>query len=69
MKASDVIRIGPQPQARGFDAAGEAVASLLLELPRELHDQDRVLCRKADQHHEADLGQDIVVLPAQAARR
>jgi len=30
-------------------------------LARELHDQNRVLRRKPDQHDEADLGENVVV--------
>ena len=33
----------------------------MLELARELDDQDRVLARQADQHQEPDLGEDVVV--------
>jgi hypothetical protein len=31
------------------------------QLARELHDQDRVLRRQADQHHQPDLREDVVV--------
>ncbi len=44
--------------ALGGVAMAEAV---LLGLPRELDDQDRVLGRQADQHDKADLRQDIIV--------
>src|SRR5262249_59785105 len=35
------------------------VAVLILPLPRELHDQNRVLGSQAHQHHEADLREDV----------
>ena len=54
-----------QPQPRRLDRRVPAVAALLLELLRELDDQDGVLGGEADQHDEADLGEDVVVLPAQ----
>ena len=54
-----------QPQPRGFDRGRAAIASPVLELLGELDDQDRVLRREPDQHDEADLREDIVVLPAQ----
>ncbi len=47
--------------ARGLQAR---LAGLLVLLG-ELDDQDRVLRRQADEHHEADLGQDVVVQPHQ----
>src|SRR5215813_2043459 len=57
-KASDVMMIG---RSRG----GEAVAPLVLELLGEFDDQDRVLRRQRDQHDEAHLRENVVVLPAQ----
>src|SRR5262249_18219783 len=35
------------------------VAVVILPLPRELHDQDRVLGSQPHQHHEADLCEDV----------
>ena len=55
----------PQPQPRRLDRRLDAVAALVLELLGELDDQDRVLGRQPDQHDEADLREDVVVLPAQ----
>ena len=55
----------PQPQARRLDRRGEAIAAAILELLGEFHDQDGVLGGETDQHDEADLRQDIVVLSAQ----
>ncbi len=37
----------------------------ILELLGELDDQDRVLRRQADEYDEADLGENVVILPAQ----
>ena len=69
MKAKDVIRIGRKPHARGLGRRLEAVLAVLLVLPRELDDQDRVLGRQADQHDEADLGQDVHVHGPRAEAR
>ena len=65
MKASDVMMIGRKPQVRGFDRGIEAVAAAVLELLGEFDDQNGVLGGKADEHDKADLGEDVVVLPAQ----
>ena len=64
MKANDVIRIGRSRMRHASSAASTAVAALLLELARELDDQDRVLAREADEHEEPDLGEDVVVAAA-----
>ena len=51
----------PQPQLAGGQrrlAAGKAFFSLPLG---ELHDQDRILARQAQQDHEADLREDVDV--------
>jgi hypothetical protein len=37
----------------------------MLALAGELDDQDRVLARQADQHDQADLGEDVVVAAGQ----
>src|SRR5450759_2204396 len=55
----------PRPQMRRLHCRGEAVASGILELLGEFHNQDGVLGSETDQHDEPDLGQNIVVLPAQ----
>ena len=51
----------PQPQPAGLDRRLEAVLALVLQLLGELDDQDGVLGRQADQHHQADLREDVVV--------
>ena len=51
----------PQPQAARLDRGLDRRLSGELELARELHDQDGVLRRKADQHDQPDLGEDVVV--------
>ena len=68
MKANDVIRIGPQPDAAGLDRGVEDRQAALAQLLGELDDQDRVLGREADQHDEADLAEDVVGEPAQQLR-
>jgi hypothetical protein len=60
-KASDVIKIGRSRNR----TASTAAAQRSLELLGELDDQDRILRRKTNQHDEAALGEDVVVLPAQ----
>ena len=69
MKAKRRHQDRPQAQARRLDRGVEAVAAAVLELLGEFDDQNGVLGRKADQHDEADLREDVVVLPAQHARR
>ena len=59
----------PQPQLRGFDGGGQGVHPRALFLARELDDQDRVLAGETDQHHEADLREDVHVEAAQDQRR
>ena len=54
-----------QPHPGGFGRRLEAVLAMLLVLARELDDQDGVLGRQADQHDEADLGEDIHVHAAE----
>ena len=66
MKAKAVIRIGRRRRRQASTTASTGVRPCCSACLRELDDQDRVLGRKADEHHEADLGQDVVVLPAQA---
>src|SRR5882724_1606944 len=55
----------PQPQPRGFHGRGPAVTAAVLELLGEFDDQDRILRRKTNQHDEADLGEDVVILSPQ----
>ena len=69
MKANEVIRIGRRRVRAAAIAASSPVEPLLLALARELDDQDRVLGRQADQHDEADLGQDVDVHAAERAAR
>src|SRR5580704_8425559 len=54
-----------QPQPRRFDRGLPARAALVLELTGEFDDQDGVLGGEPDQHHEADLSEDVVVPAAQ----
>ena len=63
MNAKAVIRIGRKRQAAGLDHRLDRIHALVLGLPGELDDEDRVLGREAHQHHEADLREDVVVLP------
>jgi hypothetical protein len=44
-------------------------ALIVLRLPREFDDEDAFFAASRDQHDQADLGQDVVVLPAQAHAR
>ena len=52
----------PQPQAGRFGRRLKARFALLVQLPGEFHDQNRVLARQSDQHDQADLHEDIDVL-------
>src|SRR5471032_757074 len=54
-----------QTHAARFDRRFDDAASLHLQFTREFHDQDRVLGRQADQHHQADLREDVVVAAGQ----
>ena len=47
---------------REFRRFKPALASLL-GLLRELDNQDGVLCCQSDQHHQADLDQDVAIQP------
>ena len=52
----------PQPGAAGLRGGLVPLEAVLqLALAGELDDQDGVLGRQADQHDQADLGQDVVV--------
>src|SRR5260221_5126343 len=55
----------PEPQPRGCNGGGPALTAPVLELLGELDDQDRMLRRETNQHNEADLGEDVVILSAQ----
>src|SRR4051812_48385302 len=50
-----------EPVVRGVDGGPHGILAFRLPLTGELDDQDGVLGGKADQHDEADLGQDVVV--------
>ena len=63
MKANDVIRIGRSRSRQASITASSRALSFELDVARELDDQDGVLGRQPHQHHEADLGQDVDVLP------
>ena len=56
----------PQPRARGADGGLRRGSAVVLGLPGELHDQNRVLGRQSDQNHETDLRQHV---DRHAARR
>ena len=59
-KANEVIRIGRSRCRDGLlGRIDDAHPVLLLKLDAELDDQDRVLRLQADQHHQADLAEDV----------
>jgi hypothetical protein len=61
MKANEVIQDWAQAQLRTFERClDEGLALLTLELG-ELHNQDRIFRRLADEHHKANLRVDVVV--------
>ena len=68
MKASEVIRIGPEAQPRRLHRRGRGRQALLVLQHRVLDDQDRVLRRQAEQRHQADLEVDVVGQAAQPDR-
>ena len=59
----------PQPQPARLQRRFAPRHARLLALLGELDDQDGVLARQADQHHEADLREDVHVHAGQVARR
>ena len=67
------MTIGRKRSRAACSAASIGAHALEQALLRELDDQDRVLRREADQHHQADLEVDVVLHAAQpdeaAARR
>ena len=67
-KASEVITIGRKRSRAALSAASIGALALEEALLRELDDQDRVLRREADQHHQADLEVDVVLQAAQRRR-
>ena len=58
-----------QAHARRMDRRLLQRLAALVEDLGELDDQDRVLARQADQHHQADLAEHVVGEPAQRLRR
>ena len=69
MNANDVIRIGRSRSRHASSVASRRGTPASLLLLGELDDQDRVLARQADQHHEADLREDVDVHARPASRR
>ena len=59
----------PQADAAGLERRIHDRLALLAQLLGELDDQDRVLGGEADQHHQADLAEDVVRQAAQPLRR
>src|SRR6201997_630069 len=64
MKHRLVITIGRRALAGSLHGGVERRGALLLAVAGELDDQDGVLARQADQHHEADLREQVVVQAA-----
>ena len=60
---------GPQPQAGGGESRLRDGLALFIFHLREFHDEDRILCRQPDQHHQADLGEHIVFQSRAPTRR
>ena len=48
-----------EPELRGFRRGRSWIQSGIFTLLRELHDKNGVLAGEPDQHHKADLGQDV----------
>ena len=59
MKAKEVMRIGRRRSRAPSSAASTRPQAALEPGLRELDDQDRVLGGEPDQHHEADLPEDV----------
>ena len=68
MNANDVIRIGRRRMRADSIAASTIDRPALAQLLGELDDQDRVLRREADQQHQPDLAEHVVVEAAQQLR-
>ena len=69
MKANDVITIG---RKRARAASGRGIEDRLAggaQFARELHNENRVLCRERHQQNEPDLNVEIVAEPALDERR
>ncbi len=56
---------GPEAQPAGLDGGFDPAFAFVLKLLGKLHDQNGVLGRQADQHHQADLRKDVIVHPRQ----
>ena len=69
MNANDVITIGRSRSRHASSVASRRGSPASRRVLGELDDQDRVLARQADQHHEADLREDVDVLLGDRARR
>ena len=69
MKHAEVIRIGRSRHRAASTAASNRDAPSCCAVAGELDDQDGVLARQADQHHEADLHEDVDVHAADTRRR
>ena len=61
MNANDVIRIGRRRSRAPSSAASVKRLPFLEFVLREFDDQDRVLRRQPDEHHQTDLRVDIVL--------
>ena len=59
--AIEVIRMGRRRSRQAWMIASSRCLAALLEILRELDDQDRVLARQADQHDQRHLGEDVEV--------
>ena len=55
----------PEPEAAGFQCRFSSGGSRILGLLGELDNQDRVLARQTDEHHEANLREEAHVHPAE----
>ena len=58
-KANEVMTIGRNRWRAASCAESSEVIRAALVLDAELDDQDRVLRREPDQHHQADLAKDV----------
>jgi hypothetical protein len=61
MNANEVIRIGRRRRRAPSSAASASGLPFLEFVLGELDDQNRVLGRQADQHHQSDLRVDVVL--------
>src|SRR3984957_1325678 len=70
--AQDEGKRGHQNRAQadtgGFDGGVDNAAALFAQLLREFDNQDGILARKANEHDQADLAVDVVLLTAQRLR-